>query len=84
MADVDSYAGFIPMCTSSKVIEARPYGVEGRPWLSNEERYTREQELRAMLQIGFKGMEAAYVSRVTCKRPERVKVRLSSPLDVTE
>jgi coenzyme Q-binding protein COQ10 len=78
VADVDSYNAFIPMCISSRVLEAKPYGLPGRPWLASDRHHTKPHELRAQLTIGFMGLQEAYTSQVTCQRPTEVKVRAAT------
>jgi coenzyme Q-binding protein COQ10 len=74
VADIDSYASFIPFLDSSAVLDnAGP----GKPWLDGGSEGD-VHHLKAKLRIGFMGFDEAYVSQVEARKWSMVKVgRLS-------
>ena len=70
VADVDSYASFVPFCASAAV---------GSRGVGSRARERRDDAgggiFEADLEIGFKVFSERYTSAVTCARPERVTAR---------
>jgi coenzyme Q-binding protein COQ10 len=69
VADIDSYATFIPFLASSTVLD-RP---QGKPWLEGGSEGDAHK-LKAQLKIGFMGFDEAYVSDVEMRKWSMVKV----------
>ena len=68
VADVDSYAAFVPFCAGARRTPRERWGREReREALARGEEY-----FEADLEIGFKLFNEKYTSAVTCARPERV------------
>ncbi len=71
VADVDSYASFVPFCASAAVTPRETWEVA-----RERDATTRGEEyFEADLEIGFKVFSERYTSAVTCARPERVTAR---------
>lgn len=71
VADVDSYASFVPFCASAAVTPRETWEVA-----RERDAMTRGEEyFEADLEIGFKMFSERYTSAVTCARPERVTAR---------
>ena len=71
VADVDSYASFVPFCASAAVTPRETWEVA-----RERDAMTRGEEyFEADLEIGFKMVSERYTSAVTCARPERVTAR---------
>ncbi|KAK4703029.1 coenzyme Q-binding protein COQ10, partial [Phenoliferia sp. Uapishka_3] len=88
IADVDSYASFLPFATSSSVLSAtriRSTGqrestnISGKEWLSLKEGVEGEKwEMQAELRAGAMGFEEGYVSKVEAEKFKFVSARASN------
>jgi len=71
VADVDSYASFVPFCAGARRTPRATWGAARAA-----DAATRGEEyFEADLEIGFKLFSERYTSAVTCARPERVTAR---------
>jgi len=71
VADVDSYASFVPFCAGARRTPRETWGASRAA-----DAATRGEEyFEADLEIGFKLFSERYTSAVTCARPERVTAR---------
>ena len=64
VTDIDAYHLFVPFCTSSRTLARR------------QRQGTTAIEMEAELTVGFFAFSEAYVSKVTCRPYESVKVRV--------
>ena len=72
VADVDSYESFVPFCSGSKVMSCHPPSTT-KAWVvagMEGDRYDLDAELR----IGVMGFDESYISKVTCRKWDVVKV----------
>lgn len=67
VADVDNYHRFVPYCVESKVLTSKP--------VTSNVTHNTTVKKDARLTVGFLAFKESYVSEVTCRPYESVKVR---------
>ncbi len=77
VADVGSYASFVPFCTRSRVLRPLTPVDHNNTYTSARNAQSGALQMEAELTVAFLAFTERYTSRVTCVPHESVQVRTS-------